>query len=621
MILQALTRYYERLLKQGAEGVAPPGYSPGKISYEIVLAADGRVAAVNDIRDTSGKKPRPDSLIVPQPPKRSSNIAPCFLSDKTSYVLGVSATSKRAEQEHTAFKNLHLQQLGKSDDPGLQALCRFLKSWSPDTFTADSRFSEDMLDANLVFRLDGDRQRLHERAAARAIWEQLVSASEATTPQACLITGDERPPALLHPAIKGVRGAQSSGASIVSFNLDSFKSYGKDQGANAPVSQEAAFAYTAALNYLLRAGTDNFQKLQIGDTTVVFWAEADDAEQAEEAELTFGALLNGVTADDDSEAQKIRDVLDNVAKGRPLGSIDPKLQDGTRMYVLGLAPNAARLSIRFWEVGTLGVFARRFAEHARDFRIEPLPWRTAPSAWRVVLATIPTRILDKSKRDISDLHINDRDANTSDAIKNLVGEFMRSVLSGRPYPRSLLSAALLRIRSDKRIAKERNDRYVFGLRAAICKAIPSREYRLGLRQREEEPPVSLNKESTHPGYRLGRLFAVLEDVQRGALGGRVNATIRDRYYGAASATPASVFPILLRNAQNHLAKLRKEKPGFAVNLEKDIIEIIGGLPEAFPRSLPIEAQGQFAIGYYHQSQARFKKSDKDNETKPEGAHA
>src|SRR5690625_2009901 len=598
MILQALTRYYERLLKQGAEGVAPPGYSPGKISYEIVLAADGRVAAVNDIRDTSGKKPRPDSLIVPQPPKRSSNIAPCFLSDKTSYVLGVSATSKRAEQEHTAFKNLHLQQVGKSDDPGLQALCRFLKSWSPDTFTADSRFSEDMLDANLVFRLDGDRQRLHERAAARAIWEQLVSASEATRPQTCLITGDERPPALLHPAIKGVRGAQSSGASIVSFNLDSFKSYGKDQGANAPISEKATFAYTTALNYLLRAGSDNFQKLQIGDTTVVFWAEADDTGQAEEAELTFGALLNGVTADDDSEAQKIRDVLENVVKGRPLTSVDPKLQDGTRMFVLGLAPNASRLPIRFWEDGTLGVFARRFAEHAQDLRIEPLPWKSAPSARRVVLATAPNRAGIKPKMD--------------GLAANLVGEFLRAVLTGRPYPRSLLAATLMRMRADHTIS---------GLRAAICKAIPSREYRLGLRQREEEPPVSLNKESTHPGYRLGRLFAVLEDVQRGALGGRVNATIRDRYYGAASATPASVFPILLRNAQNHLAKLRKEKPGFAVNLEKEIIEIIGGLPEAFPRSLPIEAQGQFAIGYYHQSQARFKKSDKDNETKPEGAHA
>lgn len=590
MILQALTRYYERLLEQGADGIAPPGYSPVGIGYEIVLAADGHVVAVNDIRDTSGKKPRSRVLIVPQPPKRSSNVAPCFLSDKTSYVLGVSTTSKRSEQEHAAFKVLHLEQLQGVEDPGLRALCLFLQNWSPGQFAAIAGFSEDMLDANLVFRLDGDRQRLHERPAARAVWQRLrAGVSDEVTTQPCLVTGEEQSPVLLHPAIKGVRGAQSSGASIVSFNLDSFTSYGKAQGANAPISQQAAFAYTTALNYLLRAGTSNFQRLQIGDATVVFWAEADDAEQAAEAELTFGALLNGPAADDDSEAQKIRNVLESVAKGRALADIDPRLQDGTRMYVLGLAPNASRLSIRFWEVGTLGTFARRFAEHAQDFRIEPLPWKTAPSAWRVVLATVPNRAGARPKAD--------------DAAANLVGEFMRAVLAGRPYPRSLLAATLMRMRADHTVS---------GLRAAICKAIPSREQRLGLYRGEEEPPVSLNKQSTHPGYRLGRLFAVLEDAQRGALGGHVNATIRDRYYGAASATPASVFPILLRNAQNHLSKLRKEKPGFAVNLEKDIGEIIGGLPDAFPRSLPMEAQGQFAIGYYHQSQERFQKSAKDS---------
>lgn len=595
MILQALTRYYERLLELGADGIAPPGYSPVGVSYEIVLATDGRVVAVNDIRDTAGKKPKPRNLIVPQPPKRSSNVAPCFLADKTSYVLGVSATSKRCEQEHAAFRTLHLGQLRDTDDPGLQALLAFLQNWLPEQFETIAGFTEDVLDANLVFRLDDDQRHLHDRPAARDAWQRLVGAADETAARACLVTGEDRPPALLHPAIKGVRGAQSSGASIVSFNLDSFKSYGKDQGANAPVSQEAAFAYTTALNYLLRAGSDNFQKLQIGDATVVFWAEADDGEQAQEAELTFGALLNGVGADDASEAQKIHDVLEQAAKGRPLADVDPKLQDGTRMYVLGLAPNASRLSIRYWETGTLGTFARRFAEHARDFRIEPLPWKTAPSAWRVVLATVPNRAGAMPKAD--------------DAAANLAGEFVRAVLTGRPYPHSLLAATLMRMRADHSIS---------GLRAAICKAISSREHRLGLRPQEEEPPVSLNKKSTHPGYRLGRLFAVLEDAQRGALGGHVNATIRDRYYGAASTTPASVFPILLRNAQNHLSKLRKEKPGFAVNLEKDITEIIGGLPEAFPRSLPMEAQGQFAIGYYHQSQQRFEKSADDRiEVTPE----
>ena len=584
MILQALVHYYDRLVERSTAGIAPRGYSPVGISYEIVLTATGRVATVNDIRDVSGKKPRPKSVLVPQPPKRASNIAPAFLADKTSYVLGMSRTSKRSEQEHLAFEALHLQHLEHAEDVGLQALCSFLRDWTPDRFGA-AGFDDEMLDTSMVFRLDGERPGffLHDQPAARHIWASMRAAEASSNLAPCLVTGDVQPVARLHPPVKGVRGAQSSGASIVSFNHASFTSYGKDQGANAPVSEEAAFAYTTALNYLLRAGSDNFQKLQIGDTTVVFWAEADDTGQAEEAELTFGALLNGTAEDDDSEAQNIRVVLDNVAQGRPLADVDPRLQDGTRMYVLGLAPNASRLSVRFWEVGTLKSFARRFVEHAQDFSIEPRPWKIAPSAWRVVLATVPNRAGAKPRMD--------------DAVANLVGEFLRAVLTGNPYPRSLLAATLMRVRADHTIS---------GLRAAICKAIPSRERRLGLHHSSEEPPVSLNKESTDPGYRLGRLFAVLESIQYAALG-KINASIRDRYYGAASATPASVFPLLLRGGQNHLSKVRKDNAGRAYNLERDMADIIDGLPEFLPRSLPIEAQGQFAIGYYHQSQLRFQK--------------
>jgi CRISPR-associated protein Csd1 len=402
------------------------------------------------------------------------------------------------------------------------------------------------------------------------------------------------PLARLHPAVKGVYGAQSSGASIVSFNLESFTSYGKSQGENAPVSEQAAFAYTTVLNHLLRRSEHNRQRIQIGDASVVFWAEADDAEQAQEAEFTFESLLED-PPDDSQEAARVREVLDQVAKGRPLSELNPKLQDGTRMYVLGLAPTASRISIRFWEAGTLGTFAQRLAQHERDMRIEPVPWKTAPAARRVVLATVPNREGAMPKMD--------------DAFNNLVGEFMRAVLSGGLYPRSLLANTLMRIRTDGNLS---------GLRAAICKGILAREQRLGINTQNEEVPVSLDKESTSPGYRLGRLFAVLEAVQRAALGGQVNATIRDRYYGAASATPASVFPVLLRNAQNHLGKLRREKPGLAVNMEKDIGEIVDGLPEHFPRSLRMEAQGQFAIGYYHQSQSRFRKAADDTTDTPEG---
>ena len=391
--------------------------------------------------------------------------------------------------------------------------------------------------------------------------------------------------ARLHPAIKGVNGAQSSGASIVSFNLESFGSYGKVQGENAPVSEQAAFAYTTVLNHLLRRGEHNRQRLQIGDASVVFWAETDDAQEAQAAESLFQLFIDP-RSDDLQEAEKLRRVLNDVGQGRPkpLGSFDPRLDKGTRMFVLGLAPNASRLSIRFWQSDTLEVFAQRAAEHERDLRIEPLPWKSAPSAWRLTLATAPSR---------------DGRSKAEDVPPQLAGELMRAILTGAHYPRSLLTNVIMRMRADGDVS---------GVRVALCKGVLARDRRLGVKVSNEEIPVSLDLQSLNPGYRLGRLFSVLENVQRSALGGQINATIRDRYYGAASATPASVFPVLLRNSQNHLGRLRKDKPGLAVTLERDIRDIVDGLSERFPRSLRIEDQGRFAIGYYHQTQARFTKN-------------
>lgn len=588
MILQALSRYYQRLIDQGAGGIAPYGYSPEKISYEIVLAPDGAVLAVHDIRDTTGKKPQPRVLDVPQPEKRTVGIKSNFLWDKTSYVLGVSATSKRADKEHEAFKTLHEASLAAESDKGLKALLAFLKAWSPEQFQAPL-FPTEMLDANVVFRLGDEHLHLHQREAAQALRARLLGKDEgdvgAGAEAICLVSGMPAPIARLHPAIKGVNGAQSSGASLVSFNLDAFTSYGKSQGDNAPVSEQAAFAYTSVLNYLLRRGGDNRQRLQVGDTTVVFWAEAAGKEADAQAAEDFLASLF-LPPDDGSEADRLRVVLDGLGKGRPLAELDPGLAPGTRMYVLGLAPNASRLSVRYWQVDTLEVFAKRLALHAQDLHIEPLPWRVEPTVYRLLLATVPHREGAMPKAD--------------DAFDNLIGETMRAILSGGLYPRSLLANTVLRIRSDGNLS---------GMRAAICKGVLARERRLGVLTSDEEIPVSLDRQSTQPGYLLGRLFAVLEHVQRSALGGQVNATIRDRYYGAASATPASIFPVLLRNTQNHLGKLRKERPGQAVTLEKDIREIVGGLPDCFPRSLRIEDQGRFAIGYYHQSHAHFTKRD------------
>ena len=591
MILSALNDYYQRLAEQ--DKVPVFGFSQEKISYALVLSAEGELVDVQDVRDNSGKKPQPKSLTVPQPEKRTAGIKSNFLWDKTSYVLGVSAKEgERSLQEHQAFQELHRNCLADETDYGLRALAAFLESWSPEQFQAPL-FSEEMLDANVVFRLDGEQKYLHELSAAQLLRAKLLAGAE-TNSGLCLVSGEDLPLARLHPAIKGVNGAQSSGASIVSFNLESFGSYGKSQGANAPVSEAVAFAYTTVLNHLLRRDEHNRQRIQVGDASVVFWALADTPEQASKAELLFADLLSP-PSDDAQEAAKLRTVLDAVANGRPLRELGLDLDDGTQLFVLGLAPNASRLSIRFWQTGSLEMFALRLAEHFQDLHIEPLPWKTEPAIWRLLYATVPSREGKAKAEDIS---------------PQLAGEITRAVLTGSRYPRSLLANVIMRMRADGDIS---------GVRVALCKSVLTRDLRLGVKGINEEVPVSLDKEASNPGYRLGRLFAVLESAQRNALGTQVNATIRDRYYGAASATPTSIFPMLLRNTQNHLAKVRKEKPGLAHNLEREIGEIIDGLGSQFPRSLKLEDQGRFAIGYYHQSQARFSRNAEADSTGTETA--
>ena len=591
MILSALNDYYQRLLDNDPESISAPGYSQEKISYAIVLAEDGGVIDVLDIRDTSGKKPAPRGMSVPQAPKRSVNIAACFLWDKTSYVLGVSANSKRSETEHAAFKKLHSEALADESDAGLKALLSFLDTWQPSQFPQHPEFArhgEAMLDTNVAFRLDGEQRFLHERPAARNAWARASGSASGGSQAVCLVTGERAPVARLHPAIKGVMGAQSSGASLVSFNLESFTSYGKEQGDNAPISEQVAFAYTTVLNHLLRR--DSRQQLRIGDATVVFWAQTANKTAAEEAEDLFASFID--PKDDDTRSTKqLRDALEQLRQGLPLKDLEGNLDDGTRIFVLGLAPNASRLSIRFWATETLREFAERLRDHFDDLQLEPAAWRAPPPVWRLLLTTAPSR---------------DGKAKSEDVPPLLAGELTRAILSGGRYPWSLLSTIIMRLRSD-------GDERAFPARAALIKAVLSRNARLGNQDTDKgAPPVSLDTDNTDPGYLLGRLFSTLENVQRAALGKQINATIRDRYYGAASATPASVFPVLLRNAQHHLSRLRKDKPGFSVNLEKEIGEIVDLLGPTFPKSLRIEAQGHFAIGYYHQTQARFARAETQN---------
>jgi len=402
----------------------------------------------------------------------------------------------------------------------------------------------------------------------------------------CLVSGTPGKVARLHPAIKNVWGGQSSGGSLVSFNLDAFTSYGHEQGDNAPVSELAAFKYTTALNTFL-AGKTN--RLQIGDASTVFWADASSAQTADTAESVFGSWFDEI--DETAEAGRVGAILQRIRDGvvweQAIQGIAPELEAGVRFHVLGLAPNAARISIRFWFEDDLGVLAENYQRFIADMRIDPPPRDGYPPLWRYLNETA---VLGKREN----------------VQPNLAGEWMRAILAGTRYPLTLLNAVLTRIRADGEVN---------ALRAGMLRALLVRNYGMEvgrLKDKSKEAPVSLDLENRNKGYLLGRLFAAYEQAQTAALGRNVNATIKDKFYGSASATPRKVFALLEKGSANHLSKIGKQRPGQRVNLEKTIGGILDTMEpgqDPFPTSLPAEDQALFGLGYYHQRNEFFRKPE------------
>lgn len=610
-LLAALTRAYDRLPD------APPyGFSTEKIGFCVVLETDGRVAEVIDLRGDD-KKRSPRMLLVPQAVKRTAGIAPNFLWDKSAYVLGVTAgEGKRTAEEHAKFRGKHLDWLADTTDPGLLALCRFLESWDPASFAAP-QWQDEARDQNLVFRLSGEFTFLHDRPAARTLWRE-IGAEGASDPQICLVTGTPGPVARLHPSIKGVWGAQSSGASLISFNLDAFTSYGHDQGDNAPVSEAAAFAYTTALNRFLEK--DSGHRIQIGDASTVFWADCQDAAVAEEANV-WAAYMLGNPAQSGAEEKileaKILSSLMMMRDGKSLNQIAPHLEVGVRIHLLGLAPNAARLSVRFYWEDSFGTLARNYAAYLRDIALEPAPERPIFSIRAAVLRSAPAEIRNGALK-----YDGDR------VSPLLAGELARAILTGARFPRSLLGLLLLRIRSDHVLDR---------IRISLIKALILRDMRLEQRlpQRPDGTPmedylVRSDPDDPNTARRLGQLFALIERAQLAALGDGINATVKDKFLSAAAATPGRVFPGLLMNVENHhLKRLRnghsdaswikdaKHARAVGAGLNRDIGLLWAGLQNAAPTQHSSEEQGLFLVGYYQERYA--KRGPAESEDMPSSA--
>lgn len=573
MILQALTQLFEDLAAQGK--IPRPGWSPAKISYALCLDENGTLEYVVPMltETQAGKKTqlRPTLVELPAAVTRQSGILSNFLWDNSSYLLGVDEKGKpeRSVRCFDACKQLHHKFLDNVDSPAAKAILSFFDTWQPqeakNCLALADCWQDIMKGANLIFRVGGIFAQ--EDPAIRAAWDASYGENEGEKQQ-CLVTGRPDVPAPTHPSIKGVAGAQSSGAAMVSFNAPAFCSYGKEQSLNAPVGRSAAFAYTAALNYLL---SDRPNVHRIGDTTVVCWAEGAEPQYS----LFAGMSLFGDEMPEGLTDRDLRDALNNLAQGLPC--LPLALDPNRTFYILGLSPNAARLSVRFFLRNSFGTLMKNVNEHYERLKIAGSRFAIMP-LWAMLRETVNLNTTDKSPSPV------------------MAGAAVRAVFMGTPYPAALLEAAMLRIRAEREITPGR---------AAILKAYYLKNF--DTRCPKEVLTVSLNENSTNIPYTLGRLFAVYEETQERANPG-INATIKDKYFNAAAATPATVFPILNNLSQKHLRKL---DAGSRTVLDRKIGSILGILGESYPTRLSLPEQGSFYLGYYHQRQSRFtKKEDK-----------
>lgn len=624
MNLQSLVRYYDILAGDESVKISRPGYSPAKVSFTLVISSDGSLTNILDLR-TDGKKKLPKVMDVPLQKSRSGkHPPPYFLCDKGEYVLGVEnlkvkdfevkeensqtfkildknernvvVVSPRSINCFNQFRLFHHELLDGHNEPEIQALLHFLDGWNPELALHHPKvaeFKEDIL-AGAFFVFDVNGKYLHRNPVARNAWESYCFPGDGDSSKEfsqCLVSGERLPIARTHQKIKGVYNAQSAGATLIGFNDPAFESYAKKQSYNAPVSESAMFKYTTVLNYLLERGSRN--RIQLGDTTTVFWAETKNKVYEDLALFLLNPAEPETTLEGEPQEERleqdpgirqlVNDILLKIKIGGYLDDLDLGIPKTTKFYILGLSPNNARLAVRYWHEDNFGNFITRVARHHIDMGIDrDIRGPEYISVYRLLKETVP--------RD-------------TDPPPLLGGLLMRSILENTLYPVPMFQAIL------NRAKVERSINYA---RAGFIKACLIRMARSRGRNEEDMITVSLNEGSTNVPYRLGRLFAVLEKSQSDT-NRELKSTITSKYFSSAATTPATVFPVLLKLAQHHIAK---SDWGFKSN--QWIEEVLAGVDE-FPAYLNLEDQGMFMLGYYHQKKAFFKKKEVNDEKEEEQA--
>ena len=567
MILKALYDYYNR-----CEGLAQKGLELKEIGYLIVIDKDGSFLRIESrMKD----KKTAQAFIVLQTVKRSGKkYIPNYLWDNYEYVIGGPGESSKKNRTFINMIAAFKEQV--VNDDYLDAISKFYKNNDviENTVKRDLLYDEMLKsNKNISFLLQGE---FKIAAEDKTVWDLVLNRNDEGMDGICLVTGQKSSISRLHSTIKLTKDT----GPLVSFKTDrGFDSYGKEQGFNAPIGKNAEFAYTTALNAMLQKGSHN--KFGVGDRTFVFWASSNSkvAEQTEESLFDLLGITDEEFDEPNAKIEQVRKVFASIESG----SLKTSLDD--RFYILGLAPNAARITVVYWSECSLKEFAGMILRHFKDMEVIDTRRDKKPYMGINSMLAAVTR------------HSNDGKWRNN-ITPNLTESIVKSIFQGKTYPFTLFSACICRIRAETS-SKDK----VCIARMAIIKAYLNR---INDNNKKIEP--MLDKSNTNQGYLCGRLFAVLDKIQEDANG---ISSIRERYMNAASATPASVFATILNLSSHHMEKLTND--GKKIIFEKMKQEIMDKIPATgFPTHLDLQDQGRFFIGYYHQRQEFFTKKEEEN---------
>lgn len=561
MILKALYDYYKR-----CDNLPAKGMEEKEIGFLIVLSPDGQFLRFEDCRIG---KDHARIYLVKKHVGRSSAAVANYLYDNSAYVLGYSEKGNGKEQLYLDTFKAKVESIADTfpENRDVTAIRTFyhnsrekiLDLVSKDILWEDIKKNLSKKYSTFSFRIEGDLKIVAEK---RELLQLEECNDKAEADDICLVSGKHGPSVETTTATM-IPGSQAI-AKLVSFQVNSgYDSYGKTKCKNAPISEEAEFAYTTALNSMLQKGSRN--KFMLGTRTFVFWASNNNEASMETEESLFDLLGFSEEANDDPNAKimKVRKVFESIYSGTMKTGLDDKF------YILGLAPNSARIAVVYWSETTLKDFAEKILCHFNDMEIHDTRKDKKPyMGIREIISSVTLG------------------GKMSDATPNLPEAVVKSIFQGLPYPQTLYSACIRRIRAEQKLTITR---------AAIIKAYLNRQ-----RNNNKKIDIMLDKDNNNQGYLCGRLFAVLDKIQEDA---NNISSIRERYMNAASATPSAVFATILNLSVHHSEKLDEGRRIYFEKIKQEILDKVSA--DGFPTHLDLQDQGRFFVGYYHQRQDFF----------------